>query len=84
MRLCYKARNSNWLERWQFTVAVCLEAIITLLANFLRLVISIYSTVSDSTTFDLPYPHISLHAIAVGHKGRQHSETSRNSNVSGY
>ncbi|KAK0426218.1 hypothetical protein QR680_009594 [Steinernema hermaphroditum] len=32
MRLCYKARNSSWLERWQFTVAVCLEAVITLMA----------------------------------------------------
>uniref|UniRef100_A0A915AAT9 G-protein coupled receptors family 3 profile domain-containing protein n=1 Tax=Parascaris univalens TaxID=6257 RepID=A0A915AAT9_PARUN len=36
MRLCYKARNSNWLERWQFTVAVCLEAVITLMANLIR------------------------------------------------
>uniref|UniRef100_A0A0N5DAJ6 G_PROTEIN_RECEP_F3_4 domain-containing protein n=1 Tax=Thelazia callipaeda TaxID=103827 RepID=A0A0N5DAJ6_THECL len=36
MRLCYKARNSSWLERWQFTVAVCIEAVVTLLANFLK------------------------------------------------
>ncbi|VDM50492.1 unnamed protein product [Toxocara canis] len=36
MRLCYKARNSSWLERWQFTVAVCLEAVITLMANLIR------------------------------------------------
>ncbi|VDP18246.1 unnamed protein product [Onchocerca flexuosa] len=36
MRLCYKARNSKWLEWWQFTIAVYSEAIVTLLANFLR------------------------------------------------
>jgi hypothetical protein len=36
IRLCYKARNSSWLERWQFTVAVCLEASVTLIANALR------------------------------------------------
>lgn len=36
VRLCYKARNSDWLERWQFTVAVCLEAVITLMANLIR------------------------------------------------
>ncbi|CAI4228491.1 unnamed protein product [Auanema sp. JU1783] len=36
MRLCYKARNSDWLERWQFTVAVCLEAVITCVANIIR------------------------------------------------
>ncbi|KAL3997531.1 7 transmembrane sweet-taste receptor of 3 GCPR family protein [Acanthocheilonema viteae] len=47
MRLCYKARNSSWLERWQFTVAVCLEAIVTLLANFLRYSIR-YSAHSDT------------------------------------
>uniref|UniRef100_A0A1I8A5S1 G_PROTEIN_RECEP_F3_4 domain-containing protein n=1 Tax=Steinernema glaseri TaxID=37863 RepID=A0A1I8A5S1_9BILA len=35
MRLCYKARNSSWLERWQFTVAVCLEAVITLMASLI-------------------------------------------------
>ncbi|EFO27995.2 hypothetical protein LOAG_00471 [Loa loa] len=47
MRLCYKARNSSWLERWQFTVAVCLEAIVTLVTNFIRYSIR-YSAHSDT------------------------------------
>ncbi|RCN38366.1 hypothetical protein ANCCAN_15725 [Ancylostoma caninum] len=53
MRLCYKARNSDWLERWQFTVAVCLEAVITLMANLIR-----YSMRSYSVPL-----HYSLHTI---------------------
>ncbi|VDK52143.1 unnamed protein product [Anisakis simplex] len=36
IRLCYKARNCNWLERWQFTVAIILEIIITIMANLIR------------------------------------------------
>uniref|UniRef100_A0A915ECF5 G-protein coupled receptors family 3 profile domain-containing protein n=1 Tax=Ditylenchus dipsaci TaxID=166011 RepID=A0A915ECF5_9BILA len=36
MRLCYKARSSSWVERWQFTVAVCLEATVTLTVNLIR------------------------------------------------
>ncbi|KIH58026.1 hypothetical protein ANCDUO_11775 [Ancylostoma duodenale] len=56
MRLCYKtsllwtskssfkARNSDWLERWQFTVAVCLEAVITLMANLISVLEQIEST----------------------------------------
>ncbi len=36
VRLCYKARNSSWVERWQFTVAVCLETLVTLTSNIIR------------------------------------------------
>ncbi|CAK5130397.1 unnamed protein product [Meloidogyne enterolobii] len=33
---CYKARNSSWVERYQFTMAVILEAIISLVASSIR------------------------------------------------
>ncbi|KAL7077356.1 hypothetical protein ACQ4LE_003075 [Meloidogyne hapla] len=36
IRLCYKARNSSWIERYQFTMAVILEAIISLVASAIR------------------------------------------------
>ncbi|CAK5010047.1 unnamed protein product [Meloidogyne enterolobii] len=36
IRLCYKARNSSWVERYQFTMAVILEAIISLVASSIR------------------------------------------------
>lgn len=38
----FQARNSDWLERWQFTVAVCLEAVITLMANLIRFVMGFW------------------------------------------
>lgn len=41
----FKARNSDWLERWQFTVAVCLEAVITLMANLIRYSLYSYSII---------------------------------------
>lgn len=28
LKLCYKARSSNWVERYQFTAAVALEIIV--------------------------------------------------------
>lgn len=36
VRLCYKARSSSWIERYQFTVAVCLELIVSLTAQLAR------------------------------------------------
>lgn len=36
LRLCYKARNSSWMERWQFTLAIVFETIVTIIANLLR------------------------------------------------
>ncbi|KAF7634555.1 G_PROTEIN_RECEP_F3_4 domain-containing protein [Meloidogyne graminicola] len=36
IRLCYKARNSTWVERYQFTIAVILEAFISLVASAIR------------------------------------------------
>uniref|UniRef100_A0A183BV77 G_PROTEIN_RECEP_F3_4 domain-containing protein n=1 Tax=Globodera pallida TaxID=36090 RepID=A0A183BV77_GLOPA len=37
IRFCYKARNSNWTERYQFTLAVVLEAVVSLVVNCIRL-----------------------------------------------
>ncbi|CAG9535738.1 unnamed protein product [Cercopithifilaria johnstoni] len=67
MRLCYKARNSDWLERRQFTVAVCLEAIVTLLTNFLGYSIR-YSANSDTLmtiTFIQLHLTISINIIII-------------------
>uniref|UniRef100_A0AC35UG01 G_PROTEIN_RECEP_F3_4 domain-containing protein n=1 Tax=Rhabditophanes sp. KR3021 TaxID=114890 RepID=A0AC35UG01_9BILA len=50
MRLCYKARNSSWMERWQFTIAICLEAIVTLSANTYRY---FYGEFADAGTLTL-------------------------------
>ncbi|KAI6207808.1 hypothetical protein M3Y96_00048000 [Aphelenchoides besseyi] len=36
IRLCYKARSSNWVERYQFTAAVALEMIVNLAAQVAR------------------------------------------------
>lgn len=36
MSLCYKARSSNWVERYQFSVAIALEAVVTLTTNLIR------------------------------------------------
>jgi hypothetical protein len=36
MRFCYKARSSHWTERNQFTLAVCFEALVTLIATVVR------------------------------------------------
>ncbi|CAB3410526.1 unnamed protein product [Caenorhabditis bovis] len=58
VRLCYKARNSDWLERWQFTVAVCLEAIITLMANLIRY--SIRNSGRADTLFIVSFVHLQL------------------------
>ncbi|GMT08333.1 hypothetical protein PENTCL1PPCAC_30507, partial [Pristionchus entomophagus] len=56
--LCYKARNSDWLERWQFTVAVCLEFVVTLVANLIRYSIR-YSGNSD-TLFTVTFVQLQL------------------------
>ncbi|ULU14329.1 hypothetical protein L3Y34_016687 [Caenorhabditis briggsae] len=58
VRLCYKARNSDWLERWQFTVAVCLEAVITLMANLIRY--SIRNSGRADTLFIVSFVHLQL------------------------
>ncbi|KAJ1374706.1 hypothetical protein KIN20_037456 [Parelaphostrongylus tenuis] len=58
MRLCYKARNSDWLERWQFTVAVCLEAVITLMANLIRY--SIRNSAHSDTLFTIAFVQLQL------------------------
>ncbi|CAD6184736.1 unnamed protein product [Caenorhabditis auriculariae] len=58
IRLCYKARNSDWLERWQFTVAVCLEAVITLMANLIRY--SIRNSGRSDTLFIVSFVHLQL------------------------
>ncbi|ETN78418.1 hypothetical protein NECAME_10341 [Necator americanus] len=58
MRLCYKARNSDWLERWQFTVAVCLEAVITLMANLIRY--SIRNSGHSDTLFTISFVQLQL------------------------
>ncbi|KAI1709047.1 calcineurin-like phosphoesterase domain-containing protein [Ditylenchus destructor] len=49
MRLCYKARSSSWVERWQFTLAVCLEAVVTLSINLVRY--SLNNTGSNDALF---------------------------------
>ncbi|KAL3117239.1 hypothetical protein niasHT_007642 [Heterodera trifolii] len=36
IRFCYKARNSNWTERYQFTLAIILEAVVSLVLNCIR------------------------------------------------
>ncbi|KJH52986.1 hypothetical protein DICVIV_00855 [Dictyocaulus viviparus] len=58
MRLCYKARNSDWLERWQFTAAVCLEAVITLMANLIRY--SIRNSAHSDTLFTISFVQLQL------------------------
>ncbi|GMR55672.1 hypothetical protein PMAYCL1PPCAC_25867, partial [Pristionchus mayeri] len=56
--LCYKARNSDWLERWQFTVAVCLEFVVTLVANLIRY--SIRYTGNSDTLFTVTFVQLQL------------------------
>lgn len=36
IRLSLSARNSSWIERYQFTMAVILEAVVSLIANAIR------------------------------------------------
>ncbi|CAD5210521.1 unnamed protein product [Bursaphelenchus xylophilus] len=36
VRLCYKARSSNWVERYQFTAAVCLEILVNMAVQIAR------------------------------------------------
>ncbi|CAD5207184.1 unnamed protein product [Bursaphelenchus okinawaensis] len=36
VRLCYKARSSNWVERYQFTAAVCLEILVNMAVQMAR------------------------------------------------
>lgn len=36
LQLCVKARNSTWVERYQFTAAVALETIVSSIINILR------------------------------------------------
>lgn len=40
IRLCYKARNSSWIERYQFTMSVVLETIVSLIASAVRYTLS--------------------------------------------
>ncbi|CAJ0944598.1 unnamed protein product, partial [Mesorhabditis belari] len=58
MRLCFKARNSDWLERWQFTVAVCLEAVATLMANLIRY--SVRNSAHSDTLFTITFVQLQL------------------------
>uniref|UniRef100_A0A1I7WTR7 Bestrophin homolog n=1 Tax=Heterorhabditis bacteriophora TaxID=37862 RepID=A0A1I7WTR7_HETBA len=59
MYVCiYIARNSDWLERWQFTVAVCLEAVITLMANMIRY--SIRNSGHSDTLFTISFVQLQL------------------------
>lgn len=49
VRLCYKARSSSWVERYQFTVAVCLELVVSLTAQLARYILR--DTGSSDTLF---------------------------------
>uniref|UniRef100_A0A914DES2 G-protein coupled receptors family 3 profile domain-containing protein n=1 Tax=Acrobeloides nanus TaxID=290746 RepID=A0A914DES2_9BILA len=51
LQLCLKARNSTWVERYQFTAAVALETIVSSIINILRYLWA--NTASNDTLFTM-------------------------------
>ncbi|CAJ0575547.1 unnamed protein product, partial [Mesorhabditis spiculigera] len=58
IRLCIKARNSDWLERWQFTVAVCLEMVCTIGSNLMRW--ALRDSAHSDTLFTITFVQLQL------------------------